>query len=324
MAWRAVATVWFALLGEHSVVAKQPVHFPVWNAVTAWKVPIHRHLACLLSNPAPLSGQLKGTSMSSNNKRIARTAVVATAIGVAALGLTIPAPVHAEPGCAQYSADGRLELKESSGTWVTFDAHGTEFGGSNNASIFYTDGDIVPAGAGGRIEGRAVTITVEAGEAGKYKKSYTGTVGDDGIARGTVRTEADLGPVTPDGPVTLDGEWQAGTPLKCATPAPQPEPSGPNPNPNPVPDQQKSEITLRYETLTFPFPGITAFVGITNNENKPPAGCTYSDGVTPLRPFTVTGSAESRIDIAGLPTGTVFHVTVTCDNGLTHSEDKTF
>ena len=83
-----------------------------------------------------------------------------------------------------------------------------------------------------------------------------------------------------------------------------------------------SEITLRYDPPTFT--GITAFVGITNNENKPPVDCTYSDGVTAPRPFTVTGSVESRVDIAGIPTGTVFHVTVTCDNGLTHSADKSF
>ena len=37
--------------------------------------------------------------------------------------------------------------------------------------------------------------------------------------------------------------------------------------------------------------------------------------------FTVTGSAETRIDYNGPATGSTFHVTVTCDNGLSTSLD---
>jgi hypothetical protein len=84
-----------------------------------------------------------------------------------------------------------------------------------------------------------------------------------------------------------------------------------------------SEITLRYDPPTLI--GITAWVGITNNANNPAVSCTYSDGVNPARPFTVTGSEETPIPIAGIPTGTVYNITVSCDNGrLTHSEQKQF
>ena len=37
--------------------------------------------------------------------------------------------------------------------------------------------------------------------------------------------------------------------------------------------------------------------------------------------FTVTGSEETRIDPNGPATGSTFHVTVTCDNGLSTSLD---
>jgi hypothetical protein len=43
-----------------------------------------------------------------------------------------------------------------------------------------------------------------------------------------------------------------------------------------------------------------------------------------VRPFTVTGSAETPIPIVGIPTGTDYHVTVTCEPGLLHRESKKF
>jgi hypothetical protein len=73
------------------------------------------------------------------------------------------------------------------------------------------------------------------------------------------------------------------------------------------------------------------YVSITNNANKPPVGCVY--GVVAVAGeatlihydhsdnFTVTGSAETRIDHHGPATGSTFHVTVTCDNGLSTSQD---
>ena len=82
---------------------------------------------------------------------------------------------------------------------------------------------------------------------------------------------------------------------------------------------------------------MAAFVSITNNAGKPAVGCVYrAVAVTGLATivhydqsvnFTVTGSAETRIDFPGIggiqprPTGSTFHNTVTCDNGLSTSED---
>ena len=36
--------------------------------------------------------------------------------------------------------------------------------------------------------------------------------------------------------------------------------------------------------------------------------CTYSDGVFPPRPFTVTGSAETPIDIFGIPFNQTYNI----------------
>ncbi|OBF80709.1 hypothetical protein A5791_07705 [Mycobacterium sp. 852002-51163_SCH5372311] len=98
------------------------------------------------------------------------------------------------------------------------------------------------------------------------------------------------------------------------------------------PPAPPSELRLWYGD---PSPdGIPAFVAITNNADKPPVGCVYravavagpatkinyNDSVN----FTVTGAAETRIDRHGPATGTTWHVTITCDNGLTTSQDHIY
>lgn len=76
---------------------------------------------------------------------------------------------------------------------------------------------------------------------------------------------------------------------------------------------------------------MAVFVSITNNANKPPVGCVYrsvavAGTATAIHydhsdNFTVTGSAETRVDYHGPATGSTFHNTVTCDNGLSASQD---
>ena len=75
---------------------------------------------------------------------------------------------------------------------------------------------------------------------------------------------------------------------------------------------------------------LTVFVSITNNANKPAVGCLYRTAPVagpatlvnlPDINFTVTGSEETRIHRDGPATGSTFHNTVTCDNGLSTSND---
>ena len=111
--------------------------------------------------------------------------------------------------------------------------------------------------------------------------------------------------------------------------APPPAAAPPRAAPPPPPP---SELRLWYGDPSRD--GIPAFVAITNNADKPAVGCVYiavavagpatkinyDDSVN----FTVTGSAETRIDRHGPATGTTWHVTVTCDNGLTLSQDHIY
>jgi hypothetical protein len=75
----------------------------------------------------------------------------------------------------------------------------------------------------------------------------------------------------------------------------------------------------------------TTLVSITNNANKPPVNCVFrvvavagtaaAIGYTQVNNFTVTGSEETRLPPQGPATGSTFHDTVTCDNGLSASHD---
>jgi hypothetical protein len=130
--------------------------------------------------------------------------------------------------------------------------------------------------------------------------------------------------------VATDSSTPEPTASTLATQSPLPPAAAP-PRAAPPPPPP-SELRLWYGD---PSPdGIPAFVAITNNADKPAVGCVYrvvavagpatkinySDSVN----FTVTGSAETRIDRHGPATGTTWHVTITCDNGLSISQDHIY
>jgi hypothetical protein len=88
--------------------------------------------------------------------------------------------------------------------------------------------------------------------------------------------------------------------------------------------------------LRFDDPLTAAFVSIINNGNQA-VGCVYRSvavagvaagiGFSRDHSFTVNGSAETSIpqgSSEGPATGSTFHVTVTCDNGLSTSADKVY
>jgi hypothetical protein len=134
---------------------------------------------------------------------------------------------------------------------------------------------------------------------------------------------------TPDPTAPPAAEPPAAAPPAAAPPAAAPRTEAPPAAAPPPPPP--SELVLRYGD---PSPdGIPAFVSITNNANKPAVGCVYRSPAVagpatmvnvPDVTFTVTGSAETRLDLHGPATGSTFHVTVTCDNGLSTSVDKIY
>jgi hypothetical protein len=251
-------------------------------------------------------------------KRTALVVAAATAMGT--IGL-VAGPAPAQAACAQWGFDGKFVARHGN-LFVHFVSEGANVVGRANSA--HEVGNV-----SGDIKGRNMNFTVQWD--GGAKGIYTGSVGDDGIARGSTYDErAQVHDVV---------NWHSEAPLRCLdAPAPPPViakvPRGGLPDvvepeilklPGgglPPLEQKNSAITLRYDPPTLV--GITAWVGITNNAGKPPVGCEYKDGVTPPQSFSVNGSAEARIDIAGIPTGTTYTITVTCDNGLTHSQSKPF
>lgn len=108
---------------------------------------------------------------------------------------------------------------------------------------------------------------------------------------------------------------QVAAPHRAAPPAAVPPPPPP------------PELKLRQDHSLA-----AAFVSITNNADKPAVGCVYRSVAVAGRAtaihwndsinFTVTGSQETQIKYRGPATGSTFHDTVTCDNGLSTSMDN--
>jgi hypothetical protein len=121
-------------------------------------------------------------------------------------------------------------------------------------------------------------------------------------------------------------------PPVAAPPVAAPPAAAPPAAPPPValpPPPPRPELVLRQD-----IPSMAAVVSITNNANKPAVNCAYR-AVAVAGPaaavnydhtdnFTVTGSAETRIGYHGPATGSTFHNTVTCDNGLSTSQDAVY
>jgi hypothetical protein len=149
--------------------------------------------------------------------------------------------------------------------------------------------------------------------------------GDPGAAPGaaTGTSSASFSLIATDAPEPTEApaaQHQIAPP-EAAPRAPAPRAVAPSPPP-------PSELVFRHEPLT-------AVVSITNNANKPAVGCVYRSVAVAGQAtmihydhsvnFTVTGSAETRVRVGNGPaTGSTFHVTVTCDNGLSTSQDVVY
>jgi hypothetical protein len=135
--------------------------------------------------------------------------------------------------------------------------------------------------------------------------------------------------------------WEPPPPPPEAAPPPPPPPeaappaAAPRPAYRPVaapPPPPPPQLALRWDASS---PAI--IVTMTNNANNPPVGCVRrivpTAGVAamvnfnvPDEHFTVNGSEEARVQEgrAGPATGSTFHATVSCDNGLSASVDAVY
>ena len=153
------------------------------------------------------------------------------------------------------------------------------------------------------------------------------------IATGFWTTDATASPAAEPPPAEPPAaESPAAEPPAAAPPPVAPRTAPPHPAAPPTaapPPPPPSELVIRHDD-----PLTANFVSITNNANKPTVGCVFR-AVAVAGPaaavhydhsvnFTVTGSGETRIPAGhsvGPATGSTFHDTVTCDNGLSTSQD---
>lgn len=129
----------------------------------------------------------------------------------------------------------------------------------------------------------------------------------------------------------------AAAPPTAAPPAAEPPAAAPPAAPPPVaappsavpPPPPPSNLLVSYDNTAM-----AVVVTITNNANNSPVSCVYRS-VAVAGPattvnydhsdnFTVTGSAPTPIPYHGPATGSTFHNTVTCDNGLSNIQDMTY
>jgi hypothetical protein len=164
------------------------------------------------------------------------------------------------------------------------------------------------------------------GEPGNAPGGLTGTNAPSSASFSLIAT----GWWTPDPTAPPVAEPPAAASPEVAPAQAVPPPAAPRTAPPPVaapPPPPPSELVVRVDNTGN-------YVSITNNANKPAVGCVYravavAGEATIIHydhsdNFTVTGSAEARIEHHGPATGSTFHVTVTCDNGLSTSQDAIY
>lgn len=178
------------------------------------------------------------------------------------------------------------------------------------------------------ISAAGLIAAIEISVAGETRTAPLGTTGTDAagsarfslIATGWWTPEPTAPPVAepsaaPLAPAPPAAAPQVVTPHRTAPPAAVPPPPPPQ------------ELKLRQDHSSA-----AAYVSITNNSDERAVGCVYrsvavagtaraihwNDSVN----FTVAGSQEAKIKYRGPATGSTFHDTVTCDNGLSTSMDN--
>jgi hypothetical protein len=121
----------------------------------------------------------------------------------------------------------------------------------------------------------------------------------------------------------------AAEPPAAAPPAAAPPVAAPPPPVAAPPPPPPSELVVQYDNAAM-----VVRVSITNPANNAPVGCVYRS-VAVAGPaagvnydhtdtFTVSGSAPTTVSYHGPATGSTFHNTVTCDNGLSNTQDATY
>ena len=225
---------------------------------------------------------------------IDRWPFVAGATAVVAGGLVAaPAPAYAvppaplaPPACLQYAFAGPTTLNLGGGT-LSFNATGTTV--NTTASTATQSG--LPI-SGYVDANRYVTLSVTMPSA---TETYTGAVGDDGIARGRSSNTS---------PIVTPGDWSTAAPLKCQKEA--------------APEAPKQGPTVSFDPIIGGLNvHITDRSGVTSQ-------CTYpADNFTRTFRLEANQSTDLKI-VPAVPKFANWDVNVTCDNGTSTQTTQFF
>jgi hypothetical protein len=171
---------------------------------------------------------------------------------------------------------------------VNFDATGTSFSGTSSSSAVSN----IPT-SGVIHENKFIQITLAMPGPPPATETYSGAVGDDGIARGT---SSNTSPIVASG-----GTWSTAAPLKCAKEAAPKE--GPTVSFDPILGGLNVHITDRS--------------GVTSQ-------CTYdADGFTRTFRLEANKSTDLKI-VPAVPKLDNWNINITCDNGTSTQTTQFF
>ncbi len=130
------------------------------------------------------------------NRAVLICSTLGATVGIASGGSLAVSTAHADPNCTVPGA--HLDLHQSTGYDVTVDASGAALGPT---ALVRTPELTSPGNVTGGISGRTVDFTINWSGSKAYVH-FTGTVGNDGVARGTrlaqgLRSNWIRGPGTP-------------------------------------------------------------------------------------------------------------------------------
>jgi hypothetical protein len=247
--------------------------------------------------------------------------LIAAASVITVATILTSAPVQARPqaplapGCLSWTHTGALNIFQDNGLRVEIDNWMGNSAGTaqNNAKLFRANGTPVSQGDGtftsdqtgtasGGNSGNKFDLTINWGSVSNH---YTGTIDDMGSVNGTsVNSKGVSNQFNVEEHFTCAKQ---DAPAAAPAPAPAPAPAG---APAPAPQPPHDAVTLTYGNFS-PATGLP--VTVTNS--SPVAGtCTYDS--TPFnfhKDFSVPPNGKNTFNISGLPTGTTYHVVVSCN-----------
>jgi hypothetical protein len=231
---------------------------------------------------------------------------VGAAVAAALVSAPILAPAPARAACDKYQFNGgSVQIELDDGARLTIPAAGQKLG-PGRAVIQHGGGGAVGNPSGG-ITGRNVDFTIANWDQGLWSDKqtwFTGSIDDNGRASGFYY-------VNTDGP----GGWHTTDTLVCvAAPAPAPAPA-PMPKLPPPAEPPTDVVSVSWGDFK---PGVGLPVQVINT-SATLGRCTY-DATAPnslLPPyhhdFVVSPvSVPAKWNIPGIPTGTQWHVVVSC------------